>query len=173
MTSGATLKIRSKWVDTPWKSGIRVSMVVPGFILLTAFTVSAQMMEPISLRSSRSTEVSTACLIPMILMDRATFSGSAQSTVSGLPVRTPQNPQERVQILPKIIKVAVPSPQHSPILGQLPEVQMVFSLYLSTRLLNSVYFLPVGNFTRNHLGFASLAGKIFEAVLLSIYKVFL
>src|SRR5690554_4119309 len=138
-----------------------------------AFTVSAQRMEPISFRSSLSTEVITACLMFISLMERATFSGSAQSTVCGRPVFTPQKPQERVQIFPKIIKVAVPSPQHSPILGQLPEVQMVFSLYLSTRLLNSVYFLPVGNFTRNHLGFASLAGKIFEAVLLSIYKVFL
>jgi hypothetical protein len=82
-------------------------------------------MDPMSFKSSLSTEVSTACLMFMIFMERATFSGSAQSTVSGLPVFTPQNPQERVQMLPKIIKVAVPSPQHSPILGQLPEVQMV------------------------------------------------
>ena len=54
------------------------------------------------------------------------------------------------------MKVAVPSAQHSPILGQLPEVQMVFSLYLSTRFLKSVYFLPVGNFTLIHLGFETL-----------------
>ena len=87
-------------------------------------------------------------------MDRATFSGSSQSTDSGRPVLTPQNPQERVHIFPRIIKVAVPSPQHSPIFGQLPDVQMVLSLYLSTRLRSSVYFLPVGNFTRNHFGFA-------------------
>ena len=58
-------------------------------------------------------------------MDRATFSGSSQSTVSGLPVFTPQKPQDLVQMLPRIIKVAVPSLQHSPILGQLPEVQIV------------------------------------------------
>src|SRR6056300_18154 len=95
----------------------------------------------------------TACLMPMILMDRATFSGSAQSTVSGRPVCTPQNPHDRVQIFPKIIKVAVPSPQHSPMFGQLPEVQMVCSSYLSTNPRSSVYFLPVGNFTRSHLGF--------------------
>src|SRR5690606_22401138 len=117
-----------------------------------AFTVSAQIMDPISFRSSRSTEVITACLIPIILMDRATFSGSVQSTSSGLPVFTPQNPQDRVHIFPKIIKVAVPSPQHSPILGQLPEVHIVFRLYLSTNPLNWVYFFPVGNLTRNHLG---------------------
>ena len=76
----------------------------------------------------------------MILIERATFSGSSQSTVSGLPVLTPQNPQERVHIFPRIMKVAVPSPQHSPIFGQLPEVQMVLSLYLSTKPRSSVYF---------------------------------
>ena len=54
-------------------------------------------------------------------------------------------------MFPRIINVAVPSPQHSPIFGQLPEVQIVLSLYLSTSPRSSVYFLPVGNFTRNHL----------------------
>src|SRR5690606_40535347 len=103
-----------------------------GFIRRIARTVSYQIMEPMSFRSSRSTLVTTACLMFMILIDRATFSGSSQSTVSGLPVFTPQKPHERVQILPKIINVAVPSPQHSPMFGQLPEVQMVLSLYLST-----------------------------------------
>ena len=111
------------------------------------------MMDPISFKSSRSTEVITACLIFMILMELATFSGSAQSTALGLPVCTPQKPQERVQIFPKIMKVAVPSAQHSPILGQLPEVHMVLSLYLSTKPLSSVYFLPVGSFTRIQSGF--------------------
>ena len=51
------------------------------------------------------------------------------------------------------MNVAVPSPQHSPMLGQLPEVQMVFKLYLSTRPRSSVYFFPVGSLTRNHFGF--------------------
>src|SRR5690554_5593416 len=113
------------------------------------------MMLPISFKSSRSTLVITACLIFINLIERATFSGSSQSTDSGRPVLTPQKPHERVQILPKIMNVAVPSPQHSPMFGQLPEVQMVFNLYLSTKPLNSVYFCPVGNFTRNHLGFGS------------------
>src|SRR5690606_15730276 len=125
------------------------------------------MIEPISLRSSRSTEVSTAWRMFIILMERATFSGSAQSTVSGLPVLTPQNPQERVQMFPNIIKVAVPSPQHSPILGQLPEVQMVLSPYLSTRPLSWVYFWPVGNLTLSHLGFP-IGGWTFSAVLVLI-----
>src|SRR5690554_5534497 len=130
-----------------------------------AFTVSAHKMEPISFKSSRSTEVMTACLMFMILMERATFSGSSQSSVSGRPVFTPQKPQERVHTLPKIIKVAVPSPQHSPMLGQLPEVQMVCRLYLSTNPLSSVYFFPVGNFTRNHLGLGALScGTVLTSV---------
>src|SRR5690554_5352852 len=120
-----------------------------------AFTVSAHIMDPISFISSLSTEVITACLIFISFMERATFSGSSQSNVSGLPVFTPQNPQERVHIFPKIMKVAVPSPQHSPIFGQLPEVQIVFSLYLSTNPRSSVYFFPVGSFTRNHFGFGA------------------
>src|SRR6188508_115280 len=118
-----------------------------------AFMVSIQMMEPPSFKSSLSTLVTTACLMFMILIERATFSGSSQSTVSGLPVFTPQKPQERVQTFPKIMKVAVPSPQHSPIFGQLPEVQIVFRLYLSTSPLSSVYFWPIGSFTFNHFGF--------------------
>ena len=116
------------------------------------------MIDPPSFKSSRSTEVITACLMLIILIERATFSGSSHSTVSGLPVFTPQKPQERVQILPRIINVAVPSPQHSPIFGQLPLVQMVFSLYLSTSPLSSVYFFPTGSFTRNHSGFFFLSG---------------
>ena len=56
-------------------------------------------------------------------------------------------------MLPKIIKVAVPSPQHSPILGQLPDEQIVFNLYLSTRPLKLEYFFPVGSFTLIHSGF--------------------
>jgi hypothetical protein len=67
------------------------------------------------------------------------------------------------------MNVAVPSPQHSPIFGQLPEVQMVFNLYLSTNPLSSVYFCPVGNFTRNHLGFGSLGGKTFASTVFIIH----
>jgi hypothetical protein len=86
----------------------------------------------------------------------ATFSGSAQSMELGRPVFTPQNPQDLVQMFPRIIKVAVPSPQHSAILGQLPEEQIVLSLYLSTNVLKFEYFLPVGNLTLIHLGLDEL-----------------
>ena len=96
----------------------------------------------------------------IIFIERATFSGSSQSTVSGRPVLTPQKPQDLVQTFPKIINVAVPSPQHSPMFGQLPDVQIVFNLYLSTKLLSSVYFCPIGNFTFNHFGFPT--GKTFS-----------
>ena len=74
-------------------------------------------------------------------------------------------------MFPKIIKVAVPSAQHSPILGQLPEVQMVLSLYLSTRLLSSVYFLPVGSLTLIHSGFfACLTSLDFTSMILLFVK---
>ena len=102
----------------------------------------------------------------MIFIERATFSGSSQSTFSGRPVFTPQNPQERVQIFPKIMNVAVPSPQHSPIFGQLPEAQIVFNLYLSTKPLSSVYFCPTGNFTRNHFGFGVGGNTLSVAIIL-------
>src|SRR5690606_5488578 len=127
------------------------------------------MMDPMSLRSSLSTEVITACLMLISLMDRATFSGSSQSRVSGLPVFTPQKPQERVHTFPRIIKVAVPSPQHSPMFGQLPEVQIVCRLYLSTSPLSSVYFFPVGNFTLSHFGLGVLGGAMLLIVSLLIF----
>ncbi|MFT6971938.1 MAG: hypothetical protein ACJAXX_002513, partial [Roseivirga sp.] len=38
---------------------------------------------------------------------------------------TAQKEQLLVHTLPKIIKVAVPAPQHSPMLGQLPLSQIV------------------------------------------------
>src|SRR5665213_3560933 len=103
-------------------------MVVPGFNLLMALMVFAHIIEPPSGKSSRSTDVITQCLIFINLTDSATFSGSAKSTADGLPVATAQNPQERVQTFPRIIKVAVPAPQHSPIFGQFPLSQIVWSL---------------------------------------------
>ena len=83
----------------------------------------------------------------------ATFSASSQSTGRGLPVLTPQNLQDLVHIFPRIMKVAVPSPQHSPILGQLPDVQIVCKLLSSTNFLNFAYLGPIGNLTRSQSGF--------------------
>ena len=90
-----------------------------------ARTVWAQISAPPSGKSSRSTDVMTACFTPMSLTEFATRPGSKTSTSSGLPVTTLQKPQLRVQMLPKIMNVAVPSPQHSPMLGQCPLSQIV------------------------------------------------
>jgi len=68
-----------------------------------------------------------ACFIFISFIDLATFSDSSQSISSGFPVLTPQNLQERVHIFPKIRKVATPLPQHSPKLGQLPLLHIVFN----------------------------------------------
>ena len=58
-------------------------------------------------------------------MDSANLRGSSGSGGSGRPVMVLQNLQERVQISPNIIKVAVPLFQHSLIFGQRPLEQMV------------------------------------------------
>jgi hypothetical protein len=70
----------------------------------------------------------------------------------GRPVATAQKEQLRVQTLPKIMKVAVPSPQHSPIFGQLPLSQMVWSLLVSTIVRTFLYSGPTGNFTLSQSG---------------------
>ena len=133
-TSGATLITFCRFSHFPAKSGMRVSRVVPGLCWRMARTVCAQISAPPSDRSSRSTEVMTACLTPISLTLLATRPGSKGSTSSGRPVDTLQKPQERVQTLPRIMNVAVPSPQHSPMLGQFPLSQMVWSLCSLTRL---------------------------------------
>ena len=48
----------------------------------------------------------------------ATRAGSSRSSSAGLPCCTAQNPQARVQMSPRIMKVAVPWCQHSPMFGQ-------------------------------------------------------
>jgi hypothetical protein len=57
----------------------------------------------------------------------ATRLGSSRSSSVGLPVRTAQKPQERVQTLPRIMKVAVRLFQHSPMFGQRASSQTVCS----------------------------------------------
>src|ERR1700761_3412744 len=127
-TSGLTTSTRSRFSHMPLKSGNKVSNVVSGLSLRMALMVSAQIMEPPSFRSSRSTEVITQCFTCISLTELATRLGSSVSTANGLPVATAQNEQERVQILPNIMNVAVPAPQHSHILGQLPLSNIVCSL---------------------------------------------
>jgi hypothetical protein len=51
------------------------------------------------------------------------------------------------------MKVAVPAPQHSPIFGQLPLAQIVWSLLTVTSSLTLRYSSPIGSFTFNQSGF--------------------
>ena len=81
---------------------------------------------PRSGRSSRSTLVITACRRPIFFTDWATRSGSSGSLCVGLPVFTLQKPQRRVQVSPRIMKVAVPRSQQSPMLGQAASWHTVF-----------------------------------------------
>ena len=156
-TSGRTANNRSKFSQIPLKSGISVSSVVSGLSLRMAKMVSAQMVDPPSFKSSRSTEVITQCFTCISFTDCATRLGSSVSTAKGLPVATAQKEHDRVQIFPNIMKVAVPAPQHSPMLGQLPLSQMVCNLCVSTKLRTCAYSLPTGNFTRNQSGLRGLS----------------
>jgi hypothetical protein len=72
-----------------------------------------QIIDPPSFKSSLSTLVTTACLMFMILIERATFLVRPSQRFRVFRFYT-ANPQERVHTFPNIIKVAVPSPQHSP-----------------------------------------------------------
>ena len=152
-TSGAASIIRCMFSVSALKSGIKVSKVVVGFKALMALIVLYQMIEPPSFISSLSTEVTTACFTFIRLMASATRCGSSQSTGNGLPVATAQKPQLRVQIFPNIINVAVPSPQHSPMFGQLPLSQMVCNLWVSTKFLTCLKSSPMGSFTLSQSGF--------------------
>ena len=58
----------------------------------------------------------------------ARFSGSFASSGSGRPWPTSQNGQRRVHLSPMIMKVAVPLPKHSPMLGQEASSHTVTSL---------------------------------------------
>jgi hypothetical protein len=94
----------------------------------------------------------------MIFIERPTFQAHPNLLFRVFQFYTTK-PQERVQVFPKIIKWQFLRPSIH-ILGQLPDAQIVFKLYLSTKLRSSVYFFPIGNFTFNHFGFAT--GKVFS-----------
>src|SRR5690606_26428854 len=107
---------------------------------------------PWSFSSSRFTEVTTACLSPISFTERATSFGSCQLSVPGLPVLIAQKLHARVQVSPKIINVAVPLPQHSPIFGHLASSQTVCK-----DLERIIFFMlaklsPPGAFTLSHSG---------------------
>src|SRR5574343_1426306 len=58
----------------------------------------------------------------------ARCAGSSGSGGRGLPWPTSQNGQRRVHRSPRIMKVAVPRPKHSPMFGQVASSQTVCSL---------------------------------------------
>ena len=68
----------------------------------------------------------TAWRRPIFAIERATRAGSSGSFQVGLPVLTLQKPQRRVQVSPRIMKVAVPRSQHSPTFGQAASWQTVW-----------------------------------------------
>src|ERR1700727_4028259 len=83
----------------------------------------------------------------------ATRNGSSSSGgPTGFPEDTAQNPHARVQMSPKIMNVAVPCSQHSPILGQRALSHTVCRSSVRIVRFNSWYFGPPKNFTRSQDG---------------------
>src|SRR6266481_3549000 len=83
----------------------------------------------------------------------ATRKGSSSSGgPTGLPEGTAQNPQARVQMSPRIMKVAVPCSQHSPMLGQRALSQTVWRSSVRMMRFRSWYRSPPRNLTRNQSG---------------------
>ena len=85
------------------------------------------MAAPPSCSSSRFTLVMTACSSPIVATQSATRRGSSQSSSVGMPWATAQYLQARVHTSPRIMNVAVPLSQHSPMLGQCASSQTVCS----------------------------------------------
>ena len=99
--------------------------MVSGHRFLVSLMVFAHCAAPLSGRSSRSTDVITACFRFIALTALAIFMGSCSSGGNGCPVCVAQNRHARVQRSPKIMKVAVPFFQQCPLFGHCPLVQMV------------------------------------------------
>lgn len=93
------------------------------------------------------------CLRPAPLSDSATRLGSSLSTAAGFPVLTLQKPQARVQVSPRIMMVATPLAQHSPMFGQAASWQTVWRLWASMFDLVAWKFLPPGSLALSQLGF--------------------
>ena len=147
-----TISIRSARAS---RSGIRSSIVASGFASRMASTVAAQCRAPPSGRSSRVTEVTTTCRSPISLTLSATCRGSEASGARGLPVFVAQNLQPRVQMSPKIMKVAVLRLQHSALLGQSPLLQIVCNECCFTMRSTSAEPSSLRRRIFNHSGFFS------------------
>ena len=80
---------------------------------------SAKCCAPPSRRSSRSTLVITTYVsLSAAMVSREVGAAPPRRAASGRPCATSQNGQRRVQMSPRIMKVAVPLPKHSPMFGQ-------------------------------------------------------
>ena len=118
---------------SPWKSGVSTSTLVPGDWRRISRMVAAKIEAPPSARSSRSTEVTTAWRRPRRATASPTRRGSSASTSPPRrPLFTAQKAHARVQVSPRIMKVAVPAFQHSPRLGQRASSQTVADQRLLT-----------------------------------------
>ena len=124
-TSGRSAITRARGISSPRKSGVSTSTLHSGASRRIERITPTKAVEPRSGRSSRSTLVITACRRPIRFTDWATRSGSSGSLWVGFPVLTLQKPQRRVQVSPRIMKVAVPRSQHSPMFGQAASWQTV------------------------------------------------
>ena len=90
---------------------------------------------------------------------RATRSGSSGSFHVGLPVLTLQKPQRRVQVSPRIMNVAVPRSQQSPMFGQAASWQTVCRPSSAIVRFSSRYFGLPGLGTLNHGGLRVRKGR--------------
>src|SRR3954464_2596922 len=91
--------------------------------------------------------------------ERATRAGSSGSFHVGLPVLTLQNPQRRVHVSPRIMKVAVPRSQQSPMFGQAASLQTVCRPSSAIVFDNSRYVALPGRGTLNHAGLRVRKGR--------------
>ena len=155
-----TVRTASK---SPWKSGVSTSIVVAGLRRRIARMVRAKTPAPPSLRSSRSTDVITACFRPSSATDSATRSGSPRSSSDGRPDVTAQNLQARVQTSPRIMNVAVFRFQQSKMFGQRASSQTVCRRRPWTICFSSLKFSPSVTRTRIHSGIG--AGRRDSVVL--------
>src|SRR5947209_6673607 len=96
--------------------------------------------------------------MPKTERDWASLAGAAGSGGGSLAADcTEQNRHPRVQVSPRIMKVAVPPPQHSAILGQRASSHTVLRPCSFRSPLMSSYFSPVGSLTLSQSGLGSRA----------------
>ena len=114
--------------------------------------LSAKPHAPPSDCSSRLTLVRTACCRLMAATLSPTRRGSSGSSRPGRPVLILQKPQLQVQVSPISRKVAVPRPQHSPMLGHMASSQTVCRLLPRNSPFNSRYLGESAARTRSHSG---------------------